>query len=113
MKREPKTVKAYKLPNGTCPIKEWRSSIRNKTARQAIDERVDRTALGNPGDCESVGDGVYELRVHIGPGYRVYFAYDDTTVLLLLVGGDKSSQKADIITAKKYLKHYMENKDNA
>lgn len=71
-----------------------------------IHQRINRAALGNVGDCSSVGQGVYELRIHHGPGYRIYFAYEGETILLLLIGGDKSSQKEDIKAAQHYLKQY-------
>src|SRR5689334_15724475 len=108
MKGPHRAVKAYRLPDGSCPMKLWRQTIQDLYARKAIDIRIDRTAMGNVGDCKSVGEGVYELRIDYGPGYRVYFAYEGETILLLLIGGDKATQKQDIKTAQRYLWNYRE-----
>ena len=70
------------------------------TAQARIRVRLNHLTLGNFGDCEPVGEGVLELRVHVGPGYRVYCARQGGAVVLLLMGGDKSSQQADIKRAK-------------
>lgn len=77
-------------------------------ARLNITRRLDRVALGNFEDCKSVEQGVYELRIFLGPGYRVYFAECSQEIILLLCGGDKSSQKKDIKKAQAYFKDYQE-----
>ncbi|HEX3895986.1 MAG TPA: type II toxin-antitoxin system RelE/ParE family toxin [Rudaea sp.] len=82
-------------------FKAWRESIRDRRARVAIARRVERVQNGNFGDHESVGGGVSELRVHVGAGYRVYFTIREKELVILLAGGDKKSQKADIKYAKK------------
>lgn len=74
----------------------WLFALKDKIGRARIIHRIRSAELGNFGDCEPVGDGVYEMRIHVGPGYRVYFARRGDIVYLLLVGGDKSSQKRDI-----------------
>ena len=79
--------------------------------RACIRTRLDRVALGNLGDCEPVGEGVSELRIAFGPGYRVYFAQDGDTIVLLLCGGDKSTQVKDIKRAKEYWADYKERSD--
>lgn len=79
----------------------WLSTLRDRAARARIASRVRRLADGNPGDVKSVGDGVYELRLFFGPGYRVYYMYRGDEVILLLAGGDKGSQERDVATAKR------------
>ena len=69
--------------------------------------RLDRLKLGNFGDCKTISDGVSELRIHYGPGIRIYYAKTGNKVILLLCGGDKGSQKKDIDKAKEYLKDYQ------
>lgn len=78
--------------------------------RTIVLHRLDRVEHGNFGDAKSVGDGVYELRVDIGPGYRVYYGIDGMTIVLLLCGGDKKSQIKDIKRAKEYWNEYKERK---
>lgn len=82
----------------------WHSAIRDLRAKVAIARRIDRASAGNLGDVKSVGDGISELRVDVGAGYRVYFTLRGEVVILLLAGGDKSSQDADIRRAKKLAK---------
>lgn len=79
---------------------DWMKSLRDVRARARIVERLDRVSQGNLGDVAAVGDGVSELRIHYGPGYRVYFVRRGATVILLLCGGDKSTQKRDIAAAR-------------
>jgi putative addiction module killer protein len=79
---------------------EWFASLRDRTARNRIDVRIRRLSLGNPGDVKPVGDGVSELRVDYGPGYRVYFIKKGNHYVVLLAGGDKSTQDRDIRQAK-------------
>ncbi len=74
----------------------WLSALKDKVGRARIAHRIRSAEHGNFGDCEPVGSGVSEMRVHVGPGYRVYYTRRGEVVYLLLVGGDKSSQKRDI-----------------
>ena len=74
----------------------WFSGLRDVRARVRIQARIDRAELGNFGDCEPVGEGVSEMRIHYGPGYRVYFVQRGVEVVILLAGGDKASQSKDI-----------------
>jgi putative addiction module killer protein len=76
------------------------AGLGDHVGRAKIAARIDRLALGNPGDVKPVGEGVSELRIHYGPGYRVYFARRGETLIVLLCGGDKSTQAKDIKTAK-------------
>jgi putative addiction module killer protein len=74
----------------------WLTGLKDKVGRARIVHRIRSAEHGNFGDCEPVGEGVFEMRVHFGPGYRVYFTRRSKVVYLLLLGGDKSSQKRDI-----------------
>ncbi len=76
-----------------------------------IKARLDRIELGNSGDCRHVGDGVNELRIDFGPGYRVYFGQEGDMIVLLLCGGAKRTQRSDIARAKAYWKDYRSRKD--
>ncbi|MBU0526509.1 MULTISPECIES: type II toxin-antitoxin system RelE/ParE family toxin [Pseudomonas] len=82
----------------------WHASVRDLRAKIAIARRIDRASAGNLGDIKPVGDGVSEMRVDVGAGYRVYFTLRNSVVIVLLAGGDKSSQTADIRRAKKLAK---------
>ena len=75
---------------------QWLDDLRDIQARARIQVRIERLALGNPGDVKAVGEGVSELRIDYGPGYRVYFTKRGREVVILLAGGDKSTQSADI-----------------
>lgn len=77
----------------------WFASLKDKQARARIVVRIRNLSLGNPGDCKPVGKGVSEMRVHYGPGYRVYFVKRGKAVVILLGGGNKSTQKEDIVAA--------------
>ena len=79
---------------------EWFADLRDRAAKVRIDIRIRRLSLGNPGDVKPVGEGVSELRVDHGPGYRVYFIQKADVFIVLLAGGDKSSQDKDIRNAK-------------
>ncbi|WP_313456984.1 type II toxin-antitoxin system RelE/ParE family toxin [Stenotrophomonas sp.] len=87
---------------GRDPFAEWRQSLRDIKTRIAIDRRIMRLELGNAGDHKHVRDGVWELRIHTGPGFRIYYGKSGNTVVVLLCGGDKGSQDADIERACMY-----------
>jgi len=78
---------------------KWLDRLRDIRARARVLARVERLAAGNPGDAEPVGEGVSELRINYGPGYRVYYKQQGRELVILLAGGDKSSQSKDIKTA--------------
>jgi putative addiction module killer protein len=87
--------------NSTHYFNQWLASLRNREAKRIIRTRIDRISeSGNLGDYKPVGDGVFEIRIDFGPGFRIYFLKLGTTIILLLCGGDKSSQKNDVQTAK-------------
>lgn len=83
---------------------KWVQSLRDKTTQARILDRVYRLSDGNFGDCKSVGDGVSELRLAFGPGYRIYYTLRGNVLVILLVGGDKSTQTKDIAKAKQLVK---------
>jgi putative addiction module killer protein len=83
----------------TATYADWFASLRDLQARARILVRIRRLSLGNPGDAKPVSEGVSELRIDYGPGYRVYFIRRGQTVVILLGGGDKSSQRRDITAA--------------
>ena len=99
-------VDAYRTSSGKEPFTEWLASIRDKTTRGRIERRMDRVENGNMGDYRRLGTDLYELRLDFGPGYRIYFSIyfteSDSTTLLILCAGDKSSQTRDIERAKEY-----------
>lgn len=90
---------------------KWESRLRDKRARTIIAARLMRLAAGLPGDVEPVGDDVSELRIHYGPGYRVYFQQRGNVLIVLLCGGDKGSQARDIAAAKTLAKEWSEEDD--
>jgi len=88
----------------TSRFQEWLHTLRDTQAKARIAARTQRLAFGNPGDVRPVGEGVSELRIHYGPGYRVYFIQRGALLILLLCGGDKSTQDKDIAMAKRLAK---------
>ena len=112
MEVQPRQIENYLRADGTSPFENWYDSLRDTKARVIIKSRLDRVEFGNLGDCSSVGDGVFELRIDYGPGYRVYFGQVGLTIVLLLIGGDKKTQKQDIEKAKEYWEDYA-NSQNA
>jgi putative addiction module killer protein len=90
----------YQREDGGEPVTEWLDGLRDKIAQARIRVRLRQLQAGNFGDAEPVGEGVGELRIHVGAGYRVYFGRHGKAVVILLCGGDKSSQAADIKRAK-------------
>lgn len=88
----------------TGQFRSWLDGLRDRTARLRIDDRLRRLANGNAGDTKSVGDGVQELRLHFGSGYRVYYMWRGGVLIVLLCGGDKGSQARDIAKAKELAK---------
>lgn len=91
----------YQYEGGREPFTEWLDDVRDKVAQARIRVRLRQVQAGNFGDCEPVGEGVIELRVHVGAGYRIYCGRHGKAVVILLCGGDKRTQAADIKRAKK------------
>ena len=92
----------------TAHYAKWFSMLRDRAAKARIDIRIRRLSLGNPGDAKAVGEGIRELRLDYGPGYRVYYIQRGNEYILLLAGGDKSSQQADILKAKALAREFKE-----
>jgi putative addiction module killer protein len=86
---------------------EWLDGLRDIQARARVQARIERLAHGNAGDVQPVGEGVSELRIHYGPGYRVYFKQRRRELIILLAGGDKKTQAADIQTALRLARHIV------
>jgi len=88
-------------------FRKWRTTLKDERARALIASRLDRLAYGQAGDAEPVGEGISELRIHYGPGYRIYFHQRRNTVVILLCGGDKGTQTKDIKVAKRLLNEWI------
>jgi putative addiction module killer protein len=102
-------VREYLTADGKKPYREWLDTL-DAATRARIQARVLRFSTGNLGDHKSVGGGVLEARVMFGPGYRIYFAKDGAQLVLLLLGGDKSTQTGDVALAQESWKAYQEGK---
>lgn len=95
-------LRRYQLQDQSTPVTDWLGGLRDTRARAQIEVRLRRVSAGNFGNCKSVGEGVSELKVDIGTGYRVYFGRHGQALVILLCGGDKGSQQSDIAHAKAY-----------
>jgi putative addiction module killer protein len=100
-------IEIYVANNGKAPFISWLESLKDKTVRYRIKERLDRVVLDNLGDYKLIAKGLAELRFNFGSGYRVYFGQHKEEIILLLCGGDKSTQEQDIKKAKEYWKNYL------
>jgi putative addiction module killer protein len=112
MEAQPRQIRRYIAPDGKVPFGEWLDSLRDRKAKAKIKERLKRVSLGNLGDHKSAGKGVFELRIDYGSGYRVYFGQIGLTIVLLLLGGDKSTQEQDIRKATEYWADYEESENS-
>jgi putative addiction module killer protein len=103
----------YTTKKGTQPFPDWQAKL-DRSIQAIIVARLVRVRLGNFGDCKLLqnSDGVWELRINHGPGYRVYFGKKGLTVIILLIGGDKKSQTRDIAKAKQYWLEYKESEND-
>jgi putative addiction module killer protein len=108
----PKNLLIYETTDGNQPFRIWLKSLRDKTAIARIRSRLERVEQGNFGDSKPVGNGVCELRFTFGGGFRVYFGLDGDQILILLIGGDKSSQSKDIKLAQDYWLDYLRRTQN-
>ena len=102
------SLKVYETKGGSQPLMDWLRGLRDLKARTTIRLRLDRMRLGNFGHCKPVGEGVSEMKVDLGPGYRVYFGMIGRTVVLLLCGGDKKTQDKDIRRALEFFEDHKQ-----
>ena len=106
MENQEREIRTYETADGKVPFNNWLEKLRDRKGRAIIRNRITRLQLGLFGDTKTVGNGVYELRIDFGPGYRVYYGLDGDTIVLLLLGGDKSTQTKNIKTAINYWSDY-------
>lgn len=104
---QPKDVIVYATQDGKEPFTDWLKKLKDAQTRRRILKRIARVEQGNYGDFKSLKEGVFELRLHFGSGYRVYFAEHGDQVVVLLCGGDKPTQDDDIEHAKRYWKDFL------
>lgn len=100
-------IEIYETSSGKRPFEIWFEDLRETLTKAKIATRLNRLKQGNFGDCKTLGDGVCELRIHYGPGIRIYYARVGSKIVLLLCGRDKGSQAKDIDKSKEYLKDYQ------
>lgn len=101
-------IREYMDESGRSPFAEWMESLRDTRGRARILARLDRLEEGLFGDHKSLGQGIWELRFNFGPGYRIYYGLDGRTVVLLLCGGNKSTQTSDIKLAQQHWQRYCQ-----
>jgi putative addiction module killer protein len=101
----PKEIRIYEVESGQSPFSDWMER-QEASVYGKVMTRLERAELGNLGDHRSVGEGVFELRIDFGPGYRIYFGLDGIELVILLVAGTKKTQQRDIDTAKKFWRKY-------
>jgi putative addiction module killer protein len=106
MEATPRKAINYRMRDGREPFNEWLLELKDIAAKVAIAKRIQRVELGNFGDCEPLAEGILELRIHVGPGYRVYLGQEGKMLVILLCGGKKRTQKEDIKLARKYWADY-------
>jgi putative addiction module killer protein len=107
MEARPRRILKYVVEGGRCPFDEWLEGLRDKRTQAIISNRLIRVSQGNFGLCRKLEGGIQELKIDFGPGFRVYFAEDGDTLVVLLCGGDKSTQSKDIEKAQAYWADYL------
>lgn len=103
-------IVVYQTIEGIAPFEGWLLKLRDRLAKVHVLRRIQRAALGNFGDQRGLGDGLSELRINPGPGYRVYYTQDGNAIVVLLCAGDKRTQTADIQRAREYRADYERRK---
>lgn len=104
-------IRYYITSGGKAPFIDWLEGLKDRTARAKIKVRIDRLMLGLFGDAKKLGNGIEELRISYGPGYRIYYGRIGRTIVLLLRGGTKKHQSEDIAKAKGYWANFLEDSD--
>jgi putative addiction module killer protein len=107
MQIRPREILNYATPSGRSPYRQWYTQIKDEKAQIAISNRITRLRVGNFGDFKRLDAGLYELRIHYGPGYRVYFGVFRNDFVILLCGGVKGTQQRDIVRAKNYWNDFL------
>lgn len=102
------TLKIYETRRGSQPLTEWMQGLKDQKARTVIRTRLYRAQLGNFGYCRSLDEGVYEMKIDFGPGYRIYYGMIGHTIVLLLCEGSKKTQEKDIRLASDFFKNYKQ-----
>ena len=101
------TIKFLESDDGSSPYRKWFAGLKEKTVQSRVDARLARVRDGNLGDHRDLGGGINELRLFFGPGYRIYFAYENETIILLLAGGGKRFQAKDIEAARNLYAEFL------
>jgi putative addiction module killer protein len=113
MEAQPREIQNYTTEDGREPFSEWINELRDMQARVKIEKRLNQVAQGNLGNYRSVGEGVCEFKINFGPGYRIYFGQMGSIIIIILCGGDKSSQEQDILKAREFWKDYERRKSTS
>lgn len=100
------TVYIYVLPDGKEPLEDWLADLKDKKGRAKVRARINQMRAGNPGNFKMVAPGIMEMKIDFGPGYRIYYGRIGDKIILLLCGGDKTTQSGDIKKATEYLSDY-------
>lgn len=108
MQIRPREILHYTTPSGRNPYRQWYTRIKDQKTQIAISNRISRLRTGNFGDFKRLSKDLYELRIHYGPGYRVYFGVFQNDIVILICAGDKSTQQRDITRAKNYWNDFLE-----
>jgi putative addiction module killer protein len=102
----PREILIFETSDGRVPFRDWMNRIKDQPIYERIMSRLERVEEGNFGEHRSVGEGVSELVINFGPGYRVYYGLDGINIVILLTGGSKATQRKDIESAKEYWRQY-------
>jgi len=110
MEAIPRTIIKYNTPDGRKPFDEWFHNLKDSFGKSQIIKRFQKVEAGTLGHTDNAGEGVQGLKIHVGPGYRVYFGLDGPVLVILLCGGEKHGQDRDMATAREYWRDYKSRK---